>query len=166
MEELERELSSPPVQRSLLGELWLTLTLTLSLSLSLSLSLTLTLTLALTLTLTVALTLGELWRFLMHKHAHRAHAARRTPGAVGCVVASMEAHPRDAAVLRGGFGCLSLLGADKASGARPQIASLAPRIRTLLSGVDAVRAEIATSLEIASSLGASPGFRRPPSPTP
>ena len=35
LEELERELSSPPVQRSLLGELWLTLTLTLSLSLSL-----------------------------------------------------------------------------------------------------------------------------------
>jgi len=88
LEELERELSSPPVQRSLLGELWLTLTLTLSLSLSLSL--TLTLTLALTLTLTLALTLGELWRFLMHKHAHRAHAARRTPGAVACVVNSME----------------------------------------------------------------------------
>merc|ERR1740130_2383315 len=80
LEEMERELPTPPVQRSLLA---------------------------------------ELWRFLMHKHAHRAAAARRDPSAVAAIVASMEAHPRDAAVLRGGFGCLCLLGADKASYPNP-----------------------------------------------
>ena len=58
--------------------------------------------------------LAELWRFLAHKSAHRVAAARR--GAMAALVASMEAHPRDAAALRAGFGCLCVLGADKACG--------------------------------------------------
>ena len=37
------------------------------------------------------ISLAELCRFLMHKRAHRTHAARRTPGAAACVLGSLEA---------------------------------------------------------------------------
>jgi len=87
--------------------------------------------------------LSELSRFLAAGQARRALASRA--GALERLLKAMEAHPSDAGVLRAGFGCASLLGADKAAGARPQLKALAPRLRALLDAVPVVQEALAAA---------------------